>query len=184
MKHLSDPTVVPHARKVLIAATAALVLSFCVATVSAQPAGGSHGMHGMHGGAGIEQMIPRMLEHAKANLNLNTSQQVIWDNAVAQSKAAHEAARANRQQVKAALTAELAKPEPDLAAVIAVADSVEQQNRALRLGARNEWLRLYAALAPEQKGVARDLLQKRIQHAESFGAKMREHMQAMRPLGG
>jgi Spy/CpxP family protein refolding chaperone len=184
MKCFPDRTALPHARQALMAATAALVLSFGVGPASAQPAGGPHGMHGMHGGAGIEQMIPRMLERAKANLNLNTSQQVSWDNAVAQSKAAHEAARANRQQVKAALTAELAKPEPDLAAVIAVADSVEQQNRALRINARNQWLQLYAALSPEQKGVARDLLQKRLQHAESLGAKIREHMQAMHPLGG
>jgi hypothetical protein len=126
-------------------------------------------------------MIPRLLAHAKTKLNLNTSQQGIWDSAVAQSKAAREAAKANRQQVKAALKAELAKPEPDLAAVVAVADSVQQQNRAQGIAARNEWLRLYAALSTEQKGVVKDMLQKRVDRAESLGAMIREHMQALRP---
>ena len=178
MKCFPVSTALPHGRHALMAATAALALSFVAVPASAQPQGGPHGMHG---GGGIEQMIPRMLEHAKTKLNLNTSQQVIWDSAVAQSKAAHEAAKANRQQVKAALKAELAKPEPDLAAVLAVADSVEQQNRAQRIAVRNEWLRLYAALTPDQKSVAKDMLQKRLDRAESLGAMIREHIQAMHP---
>jgi len=177
MKSFSVGTALPHMRQALMAATVGVALSVVAAPTFAEP----HGGHGMHGGGGIEQMIPRMLEHAKTKLSLNTSQQLAWDNAVAQSKAAHEAARANRQQVKAALKAELAKPEPDLAAVLATADAVEQQNRAARLAVRNEWLRLYASLSPQQKGIARDILQKRLERAESFGAMMREHMGVMRP---
>jgi Spy/CpxP family protein refolding chaperone len=173
MKSLSLTAVVPNARQWLAALAAGLALSVVVAPAVAD----SHGPRGMHrGGGGIDQMLGRMLEHAKSRLNLNTSQQVIFDNAAAQTRAAREAARANRQQVKAALRAELAKPEPDLAAVAAVADSVEQQNRASRLQVRNEWLRLYAALSPEQKGVARDMLQKRLERAESFREKVREHV--------
>ncbi len=169
-------------RKTLIAVAAGLLLSLGGASAFAQPAGGHHGMH-HGGGGGVEQMIAGVLSHAKDKLNLNTSQQGVWDNAVAQSKAAHEAARANRQQVKAALTAELSKPEPDLAAVAALADQVEQQNRSLRTNARAQWLQLYATLAPDQKAIVRDMLQQRVQRAESFGAKMRDRFQAMRPGG-
>ena len=35
--------------------------------------------------------IEHVLGAVKGQLNLNTSQQVMWDNAVAQTKAAHEA---------------------------------------------------------------------------------------------
>ncbi len=110
-------------------------------------------MHGMHGGFDV---MPRMLERAKESLNLNTSQQTMWDAVVAQGKAAREAGRANRGSVKDALAAELAKAEPDLAAVAAAADAVEQQNRALRRQVRDQWLALYATFSPEQKAVVRD----------------------------
>ena len=105
----------------------------------------------------------------------------MWDNVVAQSKAAHEAARTNRQQIKAALTAELAKPEPDLGAIAAVADNVEQQNRTTRVAVRQQWLQLYATFSPEQKGVVKTMLQNRLAHMEAFGAKMRERFQGMHP---
>jgi len=161
------------ARGTLMALTTGLALTFAGATAFAQPGG-----HGMHGGGSIDQMIGHMLMQAKDRLNLNSSQQVIWDNAVAQSKSAHQAARANRQQVKAALQAELAKPEPDLASVTALADSVEQQNRTLRQNARNAWLQLYATFTPDQKGITRSMLQERLQRAESMGERMRERFQS------
>ena len=49
----------------------------------------------------------------KGQLNLNTSQQAMWDNAVAAGKAARASARASHQKVHDTLTAELAKAEPD-----------------------------------------------------------------------
>ena len=99
-----------------------------------------------------------MLAQAKAQLNLNTSQQQRWDAIAAQAKAGHEAARANFAQVRAAMQTELAKPQPDLAAVAATADSVRQQNEALHRATRDAWLALYATFTPEQKLVVRDTL--------------------------
>ena len=181
MTFFSNTMSVPKARRIALAATTALALSFGATTAFAQPAGGP-GMHGMHGGGGIEGLIPRMLEQAKASLNLNTSQQVMWDNVVAQGKAAREAGRANHQKVKDALQAELAKAEPDLAAVAAVADGVEQQNRTLRTQVRDQWLALYATFSAEQKGVVRGLLQQKVARAEAFHQRMldriREHLGA------
>jgi Spy/CpxP family protein refolding chaperone len=168
----------PQARRLALAATAALALTCAATTAFAQPDGG---MRGMHGGGPIDLLVPHMLEKAKASLNLNTSQQAMWDNIVAQGKAAHDEGRTNRQKVKAVLQAELAKPEPDLAAIAAAADTVEQQNRALRQQVRTQWLNLYATFTPEQKGVVRDLLQKRLARAESFHEKMMEHVRGALP---
>jgi len=111
-----------------------------------------------------------MLGKVKSDLNLNTSQQQQWDAIVAQTKAAHDTGRANFAQLRSALQAELAKPEPDFAAVAAVADNVRARNEDLRTQTRNAWLGLYATFTPEQKAVARDAInagiarmQKRIQ---------------------
>ena len=113
-----------------------------------------------------------MLAQAKAQLNLNTSQQQRWDAVAAQAKAGHEAARANFDQVKAALQAELAKPEPDLASVAATADSMRQRNEALHKATRDAWLALYATFTPEQKLVVRDTLKAGI---EAMAAHRRMH---------
>ena len=174
MKNLTRFTRMSRVRGVALAAAAALALSFGATTAGAQPGGGMHG-GGMHGG-GFEQMIPHLLEQAKASLNLNTMQQGMWDAVVAQGKTARETGRANMQQVRTALQGELAKSAPDLAAVAAVADQVQQQNNALRRTVRDQWLALYATFATEQKAVVRDLLQQRLAHAESFRAKMGERI--------
>jgi Spy/CpxP family protein refolding chaperone len=157
------------------AATAAVLAIAFAGAALAQPFGG----HGGHRGpmSGGDDMFGPLIAHAKANLNLNTSQQTMFDAAVAQSKAAHEQGRALMQKVKDAMTAELAKPEPDLAAIAAVADDARTQGQALRTQVRTQWLNLYATFSPEQKAVVRDLLQKRMARMESFRQKIREHFQ-------
>ena len=75
--------------------------------------------HGMHDPLAVLQRI-------QAKLNLNTSQQQQWDAAVAQSKAAHLAIKANFQQLKTATQAELAKADPgnpELARAVAAVDN-------------------------------------------------------------
>jgi Spy/CpxP family protein refolding chaperone len=108
----------------------------------------------------------------KAQLNLNTSQQQQWDALMAQSKAARATARANFTQLQSALQAELAKPEPDLAAVAAVGDGVHQQNAALHKQVRDAWLALYANFTPEQKALARDAIKAGL---ERFAARRAMH---------
>ena len=186
MTFLPKTTLPPTVRRIALAATAALALSLAATPGMAQPAGGMmHGGPGMHGGAGFEMMLPQILERAKASLNLNTSQQVTWDGLVTQSKAAHVAARASRQTIKDALVAELAKPEPVLSNVAAVADGVEQTNRAAHVALRNQWLAFYANFSPEQKAVVRDLLQKRLAKMEAAHEGMIERIrQHFAPASG
>ena len=170
-------------RGIAVSAVAALAMTLGAGLALAQPAGapympgGPHGPGGMHGPGPGEQMIGHLIANARTQLNLNTMQQSMFDTAVADSKAARGKARALHQKVRDAMQAELAKPEPDLAAVARIADDVEQQARALRQPIRDEWLNLYATFSPEQKATLRDLLQKRITRAESFRQRMHEWMQ-------
>ena len=147
---------------------AALVLS---------TAGVATAQHPGHPHSGGSDMLVGGILAVKASLNLDTSQQLAWDNAVAATKAARLAARDNAGHVHAAMQAELAKAEPDLAAVARLTDEVQAQNQAQRIAARAQWLNLYANLSPTQKATVRDVLVKRLAAKESFRAKMREHFQ-------
>ena len=161
-------------RRAAAVTAAALALAFG-GTALAQPAGGHGGPHGAMAGPG-DEMLGHLIDHAQVQLNLNTSQKLAFDSAVAQTKAAHESGRALHQKVKDALAAELAKTEPDLAAVAAVADGVQQQGTALRHQVRDTWLALYATFSPDQKAVVKDLLQKHMARMESFRQKMQDRM--------
>lgn len=108
-----------------------------------------------------------MLAKIAPQLELNTSQQQQWDAVMAQGKAAREATRANMIQVLSALRTELAKPEPDLAAVAALSDGVRQQNAALHRQTRDAWLALYAGFTPQQKAVVRDAIQAGLDQMEA-----------------
>ena len=117
----------------------------------------------------------------KSDLKLNTSQQAMWDAAAAQSKSARDTGRANFDKVRTAMSAELAKPEPDLAAVAAVADDAQAANTALRKQIRSQWLALYATFTPEQKAVVKEALGKR---AGADGEVPRKDDGAPRQLSG
>jgi uncharacterized protein YoxC len=148
--------------------------------------GPHHGM-GMHGGPGAGQghdafgpFSERMLDAAKERLNLTAPQQQAWDKVVASGKTTREAGTANRQRVKDAMRAELAKLDPDFAAVAKVADAVEKTNREARNRVRDEWLALYATFSPAQKAVAREMVNRHVERAEA----MRERMDERREQSG
>ena len=79
-------------------------------------------------------------------------------------------------QLKTATQAELAKPAPDLAALAALADDVQQQNMAARKTARNAWLALYSTFTPEQKTIVRDAIQAKLDRMAAFRAHLRERL--------
>ena len=159
-------------RRITAATALALATTLGAGVALAQPAGGPHGP-----GAG-EQMIGHLIEQARAQLNLNTSQQMAFDTAVAHGKEAREKSRALHQNLKAKMQAELQNPAPNLAGIAAMADDVEQQTRTLRHQVRDEWLAFYTnSLVAEQKAIVADMTKKRMAHAETFRQRMREHFQ-------
>lgn len=109
----------------------------------------------------------------RAQLNLNTSQQMQFDTALTQSKAARDAMKNSFAQLKAATQSELAKSAPDLGSLAALSDQVQQQNSGLRKQARAAWLALYDTLSPDQKLTVRDAISARIAKVEGFRAQMR-----------
>ena len=124
---------------------------------------------GMHDPLAVPQEI-------QAKLNLNTSQQQQWDAAIAQSKAAHDAIRANFQQLKAATQAELAKSDPDLAALASLSDQLQQQNIAQRQQARAAWLALYGTLSADQKTTVKDAINARMARMDAFRQQMQNRL--------
>ena len=117
-----------------------------------------------------------VLQKIQAKLNLNTSQQQQWDTAVAQSKTAHDAIRANFQQLKTATQAELAKSDPDLAALASLSDQLQQQNIAQRKQARTAWLALYGTFSADQKTTVKDAINARMARMDAFRQKMRDQL--------
>lgn len=145
----------------LAVVSAAALISLSGAAALAQP--GRHGPHGGDFSFGIAAL--------KDQLNLNTSQQTMWDSAVAQTKAARDTGRASMQKIKDAMNTELAKTEPDLSAVAAVADDVQAANTALRRQVRSTWLALYATFTADQKAVVKNAMQQRMTRMESMRQK-------------
>jgi hypothetical protein len=78
------------------------------------------------------------------------------------------------QRIKDAMTAELAKAEPDLGAVAAVSDDVQAANSTLRKQVRGTWLALYATFSPDQKAIVKNAIAQRMARMESFRQKMLE----------
>ena len=156
-----------------IATRLAMLAAAALITTGSALAQPMHHHHGGPGGGDVAMVIAAL----KGQLNLNTSQQQQWDNAVAATKAAHAQMRTNLQQVHQALQTELAKAEPDLAAVAAVGDNVRAQNPALPKQVRDNWLAIYGTFTPDQKAVVKNAIGQRIAHMQ----QMREKFQAARP---
>jgi len=152
-----------------IAAMAAAALIGISGVAAAQP-------YHRHGGAGGGDFLMGIAA-LKDQLSLNTSQQTMWDNAVAAGKAARDSARASHQKVHDTLTAELAKAEPDLAAVAAATDAARDSAATQHRQVRDAWLNLYATFTPEQKTVVKNALQQKLTRMEQFREKMQQHRQ-------
>jgi len=153
------------ARRVAVATAAAAVLALGTAA-AAHP----------RGGPGDGPPGPHLIESVKGRLNLDTAQTRLFDEALAAAKAARAAALAERQGLRDTVRAELAKAEPDLAALARSADAVEARNRALRHQVRELWLRLYATLSPEQKTIVRDALAAAMERRDAVRGRMLERL--------
>lgn len=149
-------------KRILIALVPALALCGIAAFSWAQSPGHGHDSDPLS-----------VIASLQSQLKLNTSQQMQFDNALTQSKAARDAAKSGFAQLKAATQSELAKSAPDLASLAALSDQVQQQNSGVRKQARAAWLALYDTLSPDQKLTVRDGINARIAKVEAFRAQMR-----------
>ena len=178
----------PRRSRLTVAAAVAAVALGAIATLKL-PAGPMPGnglgpsLHAIHAGD-IGPALPRVLERAKARLNLDAELQRRWDDVAARSKAARDAARASREQAKDRLASELAKSEPDLKVIAGAADPILQEDQEARRKVRDLWLDIYARLSPEQKAVVRDLLRDRLSRAEVYHDRIREQVQQRRGAPG
>jgi Spy/CpxP family protein refolding chaperone len=143
------------------------------ALLVAAGAGAQPAMHHHHGRGGPGDFA-MAIAAVKGQLNLNTAQQQMWDNAVAASKSARQAARANFASLHDAAAAELANAEPDLASLAARADSTMAQNVAARHQARDAWLALYASFTPDQKAVVANVLRQRMARMDALRQKFQQ----------
>ena len=164
-------------RKTTIVAASALAMTLGATAALSQTTPAPAGGPPMHGHRPHGDMIGHLIVSAKAQLNLNTSQQQMFDAAVAASKAARQTGMTLRKAVKDTLTAELAKTEPDLAAVAAAADNARAQGQALHQQVRAQWLALYATFSTDQKTVVKNLIQQHMAQAEAFRAQMQQRWQ-------
>ena len=124
------------------------------------------GFGGPGGGPAGMGFGPRA-EAIKQRLNLDAAQAQRWEALVAESQQAREAARNEMQTTRQAVRDEMAKPDPDLARVAALSDSVRDRMQATRRQIRDRWLQLYATFTPEQKSIALAFMQGR--HGRGWG---------------
>ena len=149
-------------------AVAAAATCFAIVASMAHAQGGP----GHRGAHGID--VERVIAQVKERLALDSSQQQLWESALAATKSVREAARAEHERLHASARAELAKAEPDLAALAATVDEAQASTHSARRQVRGEWLKLYATFSPAQKQVVRDELTRRLDRIETFRAKMKE----------
>jgi Spy/CpxP family protein refolding chaperone len=94
-------------------------------------------------------------ERLAEKLKLTPEQRTQWDAMVQKTMAHFEAMHKAHHEMHEAMKAELAKPEPDLAALAAKADAAREKGMAAHKELRDGWLKLYATMSLEQKGVVK-----------------------------
>jgi Spy/CpxP family protein refolding chaperone len=163
-----------HLSRRPLALAAALLLASTVAVASPGGPGGPKGGPGMGGPATSGAMVEQVIEGLRDKLALDSAQRAMFDSAHAQTIAARDRMHASRTDIRSKVQAELAKPEPDLAAVTAILESAEEQGRSMRHQARDQWLKVYANLRPDQKLIVRDELKARMARMDAMQERMKD----------
>lgn len=95
-------------------------------------------------------------------LRLKPEQKAQFQVAVAATQRALLAVAMSGLEVKERVSAEMAKPRPDLNILYDIHEQVVERNAPLFREARDEWSKLYGLLDPEQVTVAKRYLEKRL----------------------
>ncbi len=146
----------------VIAATLAAGLGVNLSYAAAGQAGAAgHFRAGGSPFAGLEKI------HAK--LQLTAAQEAAWQEAVSLGASIDGQVQSLHQQARANASTELAKAQPDLAALAQQSDATHQQLATLHKQVRDKWLAVYATLSADQKSQVADFLRQRLQHGRHHG---------------
>ncbi|MBZ0091024.1 MAG: periplasmic heavy metal sensor [Sulfuricellaceae bacterium] len=113
-----------------------------------------------------EGFLPMRELHQK--LHLSAEQDKTWQALEKQSMAQRKSAFAQHKEMRAQFLQELDKKDPDLAALSARMDQASDERIKAMRQLRGEWLKLYASLSAEQKGIVRDVLKAKLAHRGPF----------------
>jgi periplasmic protein CpxP/Spy len=134
---------------------------------------GGHFMHHHHGHHMMEE-----LNRVHGWLNLNASQEKLWQNAVDTMKQAHETEHATHEQMHQQMQAMQQQPILDMNALHAAHEKAERQHEQLREQTAKAWLTLYNSLNDQQKTIVSTVIK---QHFAEMEAR-HERMQKMHQL--
>lgn len=128
---------------------------------------------------GEREFLPMQEIHDK--LHLSAEQEKTWQALAQKTKDMRMSGRDQRNEIKSQARQELDKAEPDLARIARLADQNMDEQTARRRQLRDEWLKLYTQLSPEQKLMVRDALKARMAKMEMFREKFKQRRDARNP---
>ena len=157
-------------RNLSLSAIAATLLSVSTAYAAAgdtPPPGG----HAHHGGA----MMQHNLDKIHSQLNLNASQEQLWQTALSTMKADRQQERALHKQAKQQMESLMQAPVLDMHALQAQHEQTQSQSQQLRSHTQAAWLTVYDALDQTQKATASSALKAQWQRMAKRRAQWEHH---------
>ena len=115
------------------------------------------------------------MEKIHNKLHLTPEQEKTWQSLEQQRKEMFKASWEQRKALRARIKSELDRGEPDLAALAAETDRSMDEQIHKRRQLRDQWLKLYAQLSPEQKAIVKDAIKARMDKSERMREKFRHH---------
>ena len=106
--------------------------------------------------------LDRDFQKLERALRMNPAQKEQFDIAVGATQRALLAVAMAGMQIQERMRVEMDKPRPDLNLLYDIHEQVIEQNKPLLREAREEWMRLYALLDPDQVRVAKRYIEERL----------------------
>ena len=106
--------------------------------------------------------LDRDFQKLERALRMNPAQKEQFDVAVGATQRALLAVAMAGMQIQERMRVEMDKPRPDLNLLYDIHEQVIEQNKPLFREAREEWMRLYALLDPDQVRVAKRYIEERL----------------------
>jgi Spy/CpxP family protein refolding chaperone len=152
MRVLSFKTVAATFAAIVVAQAGAALADTGLTTVGF---GGGHG-HGI------------LTDQLHQTLNLTPDEETLWQQLKQQQLALRTTAKTARQQLRAVRQAEMAKTQPDLAAIDSAIDTAHETIYAAQKAFRQQVLAFYTALTPERQAIFISALKAKAEKAKAW----------------